>query len=63
MEGEADYHKHLIRDSAHIFKESFGYASNSFIAPVYIWNTSVNEHLAEAKVKALQGIKLQYEPK
>jgi len=63
MEGEADYHKQWIKDSAHIFKESFGYASNSFIAPAYTWNTSVNKHLAEAKVKTLQGVKLQYEPK
>ena len=63
MEGEADYHKHWIRDSAHIFKESFGYMSNSFIAPAYTWDTSVNKHLAEAKVKTLQGMKLQYEPK
>jgi hypothetical protein len=36
--------------------------SNSFIAPAYTWDTSVNKHLAEAKVKTLQGIKLQYEP-
>jgi hypothetical protein len=63
MEGEAYYHKHWIKDSAYIFKKSFGYASNSFIAPAYIWDTSVNEHLAEVKVKTLQGIKLQYEPK
>lgn len=63
MEGEADYHKHWINDSAHIFKESFGYASNSFIAPAYIWDAGVNKHLAEVKVKTLQGMKLQYEPK
>ena len=63
MIGEADYHQQQIKDSAHIFKENFGYASNSFIAPAYIWNTSVNKHLTEAKVKTLQGVKLQYEPK
>jgi hypothetical protein len=62
LEGEADYHQHWIKDSAHIFNKSFGYMSKSFIAPAYVWHTIVNKHLAEAKVKTLQGIKLQYEP-
>jgi hypothetical protein len=62
MEGEADYHKQWIEDSANIFKNSFGYASKSFIAPAYHWHENVHHELAQSKIKTLQGIKLQYQP-
>jgi hypothetical protein len=63
LEGEADYHQHWIKDSTHIFKKSFGYASKSFIAPAYYWHSKIQSILAEANIKSIQGIKLQYEPR
>jgi hypothetical protein len=63
MEGEADYHKHWIIDSAHTFKKTFGYASKSFIPPAYTWHSKIQSTLAEANIKSIQGIKLQYEPR
>jgi len=62
IEGETDYHKHWIKDSADIFKQSFGYVSKSFIAPAYYWHQNLHNLLAQSKVKTLQGIKLQYQP-
>jgi hypothetical protein len=63
IDGEANYHKQWIEDSAEIFKKTFGYTANSFIAPAYIWHSHHNAILAKLKIKILQGIKLQYEPK
>ena len=62
LEGEADYYKHWIKDSAYIFKKSFGYASKSFVAPAYYWHQNSHNLLAQSKIKTLQGIKLQYQP-
>jgi hypothetical protein len=62
LEGEADYHQHWIKDSTHIFKKTFGYASKSFIPPAYTWHSKIQSTLAEANIKSIQGIKLQYEP-
>ena len=63
VNGEAEYHKKWIEDSAAIFKTAFGYSANSFIAPAYTWHHNIHRHLANAHIKTLQGIKLQYEPK
>jgi hypothetical protein len=63
IQGEAVYHKEWIKDSQEIFEQTFGYSSKSFIAPAYTWHSKIHKNLAEAKVKTLQGIKLQYEPK
>ena len=60
---ESEYHKEWIRDSASIFKSSFGYDSLSFIAPAYTWHSDLHKTLAQTGIKTLQGIKLQYQPK
>ena len=61
--GEIAFQKQWIKDSVEIFKNTFGYYSKSFIAPAYIWHKDLHKDLADANVKTLQGIKLQYEPK
>ena len=61
--GEIEFQKQWIKDSVAIFKNTFGYYSKSFIAPAYIWHKDLHQDLADANVKTLQGIKLQYEPK
>ena len=62
-DGEIEFQKQWIKDSVAIFKNTFGYYSKSFIAPAYIWHKDLHQDLADANVKTLQGIKLQYEPK
>jgi hypothetical protein len=61
--GEIEFQKQWIKESVAIFKQTFGYYSKSFIAPAYIWHKDLHQDLADANVKTLQGIKLQYEPK
>lgn len=61
--GEIEFQKQWIKDSAQIFKDTFGYYSKSFIAPAYIWHNDLYSDLVDSNVKSLQGIKLQYEPK
>ena len=61
--GEIEFQKQWIKDSAQIFKDTFGYYSKSFIAPAYIWHNDLYSDLVDSNVKTLQGIKLQYEPK
>lgn len=63
LNGELGFQKEWIKDSAQIFKNTFGYESKSFIAPAYTWHKDLHKDLAQAHVKTLQGIKLQYEPK
>lgn len=60
---EIEFQKQWIKDSAQIFKDTFGYYSKSFIAPAYIWHNDLYSDLVDSNVKTLQGIKLQYEPK
>jgi hypothetical protein len=63
INGEIEFQKKWIRDSTQIFKNTFGYESKSFIAPTYVWHKDLHKDLADANVKTLQGIKLQYESK
>jgi len=63
INGEIEFQKQWIKESAQIFKNTFGYYSKSFIAPAYIWHKDLHKELTDTNVKTLQGIKLQYEPK
>lgn len=46
-----------------IFKDFFGFTSDSFIASAYIWNRSIEKTLLSTGVRYLQGLPVQYEPK
>ena len=63
LNDEAEYYKKQIKDSTEIFKTAFGYTAKSFIVPAYTWHHNIHKYLANADVKTLQGIKLQYEPR
>lgn len=54
--------KNLL-EGLELFKNVFGYASRSFIAPSYVWNEQIEQKLALNQVKYLQGIAYQYIPK
>lgn len=52
----------IIMDGLRIFKETFGFVSDTFIAPCYNWDPKLEKHLAEFGINWLQGVKTQYVP-
>lgn len=50
-------------EGVRIFKSIFGYRANSFIAPVYTWNSAIESDLANEGVCYIQGGRYQKEPK
>lgn len=63
MDGEEEFQKIWVEDSAELFKKIFGFHSTTFIPPAYIWHSRIDLPLKDTGVEAFQGIKLQYEPK
>lgn len=51
-----------IIEGAKIFETIFGYKSRSFIAPVYTWNSAIENDLAAVGIKYIQGGRYQKEP-
>ena len=48
----------IAKDGLRIFKELFGYTSESFIASNYVWSKSLEKSIAEEGVKFIQGERL-----
>lgn len=63
IEGEEEYQKNWIKDSANIFRTNFRITAKSFIPPAFTWHSHVHKALARVGVESLQGIKLQYQPR
>lgn len=59
---EEEFQEKYLRDAVKIFEEYFGFKSNSFIAPAYIWSEKHEEILSQLGVKSFQGIGYQYIP-
>ena len=59
---EHKFQENWIRESAEIFQENFGYYSNTFIAPAYIWNNDICQQLIKSHINTVQGISIQYSP-
>lgn len=55
-------HKYLIEEGTKLFKDIFGYASRSFIAPCYVWHPSLELDLKENGIEYIQGLPIQYVP-
>lgn len=53
----------IIQEGSAIFKELFGHTSQSFIAPNYTWDYSVEKALEQEGIAFLQGSKKQNQPK
>lgn len=51
-----------IDDACIIFNNSFGFKSESFIAPRYIWNENVERQLAKNDINYIQGVIVQNIP-
>lgn len=52
---DIDGYKYLLREGLDIFEKLFGYRSESFIAPNYVWSSQVEKCLSDNGVKYLQG--------
>ena len=48
----------IAKDGLRIFKELFGFASESFIAPNYTWSKSLESSIAAEGVRFIQGARL-----
>jgi hypothetical protein len=54
--------ENIIKDGLSIFKNIFGYTSESFTGTGYIWNSSLEKMLADEGVIFLKGLVVQREP-
>ena len=52
----------IVEDGLDLFKKIWGFSSKSFIAPCYVWDTSLETLLAQHDVKYIQGMVIQLEP-
>jgi hypothetical protein len=59
---EIEEHKIIIKEGLKIFKDTFGFASKSFIAPCYNWDSDLESFLAEQGIEWIQGISSQLTP-
>jgi hypothetical protein len=59
---EIEQQHSIIVDGLELFERLFGYRSKSFIANNFIWDTSLNNTLAEKGVNIIQGMKYQKLP-
>jgi hypothetical protein len=59
---ELHSHAQIVQEGLAIFQQLWGYQSKSFIAPCYIWSSSLEPVLANSGVRYLQGLLNQLEP-
>lgn len=59
---EVEIHKKIISEGLRIFEETFGFRSQSFIAPCYNWDAGLDSFLASQGIKCIQGIGSQMAP-
>ncbi len=52
----------IVAEGLGLFKDIWGFSSKSFIAPCYIWDTTLEPVLSKASVKYIQGMVIQLEP-
>lgn len=59
---ELDQVEAIVADGLQMFRKTFGYASQSFIAPCYTWDSGIEGQLVKQGVSYLQGSRYQYIP-
>lgn len=60
--GDVEEHKKIIAEGLFLFKNVFGFASKSFIAPCYNWDPEIEGVLKSNGVRWLQGLRNQMVP-
>lgn len=59
---EINQHKLIIEDGLQLFHDLFGFKSKSFIANNFIWDSELNQSLADFGINIFQGMKYQRSP-
>ena len=59
---DVEDHVSIILDGLRMFEETFGFRSDSFIAPCYNWDNKLENDLARLGIKWIQGLRNQYAP-
>ena len=59
IDGEINFQRTWISESAELFRKHFGFDSSTFIAPTYVWHPDINSTIAESGIQAYQGIQFQ----
>lgn len=62
LPNEIKYQENYIKEASSIFYEYFGFKSQSFIAPAYIWHPDLEARLKIESVDFLQGLPIQLVP-
>lgn len=60
---DESYISGTLQEAAKLFRENYGFTSESFIAPRYIWNDNIEKALHNSGVKYIQGLIVQRIPK
>jgi hypothetical protein len=61
-QNEVELHEIIIKEGLGIFESTFGFKSNSFIAPCYNWDSSLEPFLSQEGITCIQGISNQLAP-
>lgn len=56
---EYETHDSIVTEGLNRFEEIFGFRSESFIAPCYVWNSELENVLATRGVRYIQGARVQ----
>ncbi len=56
------FQQNSIIEGTNLFEKTFGFRSKSFIAPCYIWSSTLNETLKRCGVSFFQSAFFQFEP-
>jgi hypothetical protein len=62
LENEIEVFGSIIKEGSSLFKDQFGYTSESFIAPCYAWHPNLEPHLKANGISFLQGLPIQFIP-
>ncbi|MCU4173865.1 hypothetical protein [Carboxylicivirga sp. N1Y90] len=55
-------HEDIVSEGTSMFEELYGFRSESFIAPCYVWHNSHNDVLWKNGIKYFQGLPVQLSP-
>ena len=53
----------IVREANKMFEETFGYVSETFVAPCFVWNKALEQALHKIGIKYIQTSPWQYIPK
>lgn len=54
--------KKIVKEGLDLFQRTFGYQSQSFIAPNYVWDDDIEKTLFDSGVKYIQSSRIQQKP-